>query len=118
MFLIFPECIGFHHECVRLSSPRIICQDKIKRAKIFIGENACEKKWGACWRRLGKPSKCKASLVLKEGEWEERSDRSIPDCMLSEEGPEILRGESLSKGSWHKSPKSPRNGPASVSQPC
>lgn len=57
LFLIFPEYIGFHHQGVRRNSPRIICQDKIKRAKIFIGENACEKNGSI----LEKPSKASKS---------------------------------------------------------
>lgn len=53
LILIFPEDTGFHHQGVRLNSPRIICQDKIKRAKIFIGENACEKN-GSMLAKAGK----------------------------------------------------------------
>lgn len=42
--LIFPEYIGFHHQHVMLGPPRIVCQDKIKHAKIFIRGNACGNK--------------------------------------------------------------------------
>lgn len=55
LFLMLPEYSGFHHQCVRLNSPRIICQDKIKHVKIFIGENACEKKkMGSMLEKAGK----------------------------------------------------------------
>lgn len=49
--------MSFHHQCVRLSPPRIKCQDEIKCAKIFLLGEMPEKEKGTSQRSLGGPSK-------------------------------------------------------------
>lgn len=60
--LIFPEYIGFHHQCVRLGPIRIISHDKIKYANILLREMPVKKEIGSMLEKTGRTTqmKCKS----------------------------------------------------------